>query len=341
MIRTGLIGFGLGGTAFHAPLIAAVEGLVLAAVGTSRGEAVAAAYPGVPAISPAALIADPAIDLVVISTPNATHFELAQAALRAGKHVVVDKPLTPSASQAEALIALAEAGERLLVPFHNRRWDSDFLAVRALVESGRLGEIALFEAHWDRFRPDLAQAWKEAPDAGAGQLLDLGSHMIDQMLVLFGMPDAVDADLARQRSGSQVDDYFALTFHYGDRRAVLASSRLIAAPRPRFGLHGHGGSFVKYGLDPQEAALRGGGSVHDPAHGLEDPALHGRLTLPDGTVETLASARGDYRQFYAGVIAAIRDGAGPPVLASDALAGLQLMDAARQSAEEGRRIRLC
>ncbi|WP_084582679.1 oxidoreductase [Sphingomonas azotifigens] len=336
MIRTGLIGFGLGGTAFHAPLIAAVDGLELAAIATSRSEAVAAAYPGVPATSAEALIADPAIELIVISTPNPTHFPLAEAALAAGKHVVIDKPLTPDANDAETLIALAKAQGRLLVPFHNRRWDSDFLTVQALVDSGRLGEVLLFEAHWDRFRPELSQAWKEAE--GAGQLLDLGPHMIDQALVLFGMPEAVSGDLASQRGNSPVDDYFTLTLFYGARRVVLASSRMIAAPRPRFALHGRGGSFVKFGLDPQEAAMRAGGSVQDPAHGIENPRQHGVLTLPDGSLETIASERGEYRRFYAGVAAALREGAPAPVAATDALAGLKLIEAARQSAAEGRRI---
>lgn len=336
MIRTGLIGFGLGGTAFHAPLIAAVDGLELAAVATSRANSVRAAYPDAAITDADALISDPAIDLVVISTPNPTHFPLAQAALAAGKHVVVDKPLTPSAAAAEALIAQAASSGRLVVPFHNRRWDSDFLAVRALVESDRLGEILLFEAHWDRFRPDLAQAWKEAP--GAGQLLDLGPHMLDQVLVLFGMPEAVSADITGQRGNSPVDDYFLLTLFYGARRVVLASSRMIAAPRPRFAIHGRGGSFVKYGLDPQEAAMRAGGSVLDPGHGIEDPAQHGVLTLPDGTRETIASARGEYRRFYTGVAAAIRGEALSPVAAEDALAGLRLIEAAQQSAAEGRRI---
>lgn len=336
MIRAGLIGFGLGGTAFHAPLIAAVDGLELAAVATSRTEAVQAAYPETAVTTAEALIADPAIDLVVISTPNPTHFPLAQAALAAGKHVVIDKPLTPSAAEADTLIAQAASAGRLLVPFHNRRWDSDFLAVRALVESGRLGEILLFEAHWDRFRPDLAQAWKEAP--GAGQLLDLGPHMLDQVLVLFGMPEAIGADIAGQRGNSPVDDYFVLTLYYGARRVVLASSRMIAAPRPRFGIHGRGGSFVKYGLDPQETAMRAGGSVLDPGHGIEDPAQHGVLTLPDGTHETIASERGDYRRFYAGVAAAIRGEAPAPIAAADALAGLRLIELAQQSSAEGRRI---
>ncbi|OAN60179.1 oxidoreductase [Sphingomonas sp. TDK1] len=336
MIRTGLIGFGLGGTAFHAPLIEAVDGLVLAAVGTSRADAVQAAYPGVRAVSPDAVIADPDVDLVVISTPNPTHFPLAEAALNASKHVVIDKPLTPSVAQAEVLIALAKAQGRMLVPFHNRRWDSDFLAVQSLVESDRLGEILLFEAYWDRFRPELSQAWKEAE--GAGQLLDLGPHMIDQALVLFGMPEAVQGDVASQRGNSLVDDYFNLTLFYGVRRVVLASSRMIAAARPRFALHGRRGSFVKYGLDPQEAAMRAGGSVRDPNHGLEDPAQYGKLTMPDGLSEIITSERGDYRRFYAGVAAAIRDGTPSPVAAEDALGGLKLIELAKRSAQEGRRI---
>jgi scyllo-inositol 2-dehydrogenase (NADP+) len=338
MIRTGLIGFGLGGTAFHAPLIEAVAGLELAAVATSRGDAVRARYPHAAVTTAEALVADPDIPLVVVSTPNHTHVPLALAALEAGKHVVVDKPFATSAADGERLVACAADRGRLIVPFHNRRWDSDFLTVRALLAGGRLGEIMLFEAHWDRFRPDLAQPWKESVAAGAGQLADLGPHMIDQALMLFGMPEAVSADLATQRSGSEVDDYFDVTLHYGARRVVLSSSRLVAAARPRFSIHGRQGSFVKFGLDPQEAALRGGGSAGDAGHGVEDAGIHGVLTHPDGSRETIASERGDYRRFYAGMAAAIRDGAPPPVDPLDALAGLRLIECARRSAAEGRRL---
>jgi len=340
MIRTGVIGFGLGGTVFHAPLVEAVKGLELVAVATSRADAVHAAYPHAAVVTPEALIADPDIALVAISTPNDTHFPLARAALEAGKHVVIDKPFATSAAEAAELIALAKARGLVLCPFHNRRWDSDFLAVRALVDSGRLGEILLYEAHWDRFRPDMAQPWKESIAAGSGQLPDLGPHMIDQVLVLFGAPEAVSGDLAVQRPGGEVDDYFALTLHYGIRRVILASSRLVAAPRPRFGIHGRAGSFVKYGLDPQEFALRSGGSVNDPGHGLEDPANYGVLTLPDGTRETIPSARGDYRLFYAGVAEAIAQGAPPPIDPADALTGLRIIELARHSAAEGRRLAL-
>ncbi|MGK6357139.1 oxidoreductase [Sphingomonas sp. DT-207] len=338
MIRTGLIGFGLGGTAFHAPLVTAVDGLDLVAVATRKAEAVAASYPNAAVTTPEALIADPDIALVIVSTPNDTHFPLARAALQAGKHVVIDKPFANSVEEARQLIDLAAERGRLVIPFHNRRWDSDFLTVRKLLGSGRLGEVLLFEAHWDRFRPELAQPWKESLAAGSGQLPDLGSHMIDQVLLLFGTPEAISADLAVQRVGGEVDDYFALTLHYGERRAILSSSRLIASPRPRFGIHGREGSFVKFGLDPQEAAVRAGGKVTDSAHGIEDPSIQGVLTLGDGTRETIVSERGDYRRFYAGVAEAIRIGGPPPVRPEDALTGLELIELARRSAGEGRRL---
>lgn len=340
MIRTGLIGFGLGGTAFHAPLIEAVEGLTLAAVATSRVKAVRASYPDAGVLTAEALIADRDIELVVISTPNATHYQLARAALAAGKHVVIDKPFAGGAAEGQALVDLAQAKGLLAIPFHNRRWDSDFLTVRKLVESGRLGEVLLYEAHWDRFRPEPSQQWKEAPEAGAGQLPDLGPHLIDQALLLFGAPEAVSGDLAVQREPGVIDDYFTVTLHYGERRAVLASSRMIAAPRPRFAIHGRSGSFVKHGLDPQEAATRAGGSIGDPNHGVEDPLTHGVLTAPDGSRETIASERGDYRRFYEGVAAAIATGAAPPVATTDAIQGLRIIELARRSAVEGRRLPL-
>lgn len=338
MVRAGVIGFGLGGSVFHAPLIDAVEGIELAAIATSRGDAVRAAYPHAAVLTPDALIADPGVALVAISTPNHTHFPLAKAALEAGKHVVIDKPFTTTIAEAEALAVLAEERGLVLAAFHNRRWDSDFLTVRRLIDSGRLGEILLFEAHWDRFRPDLAQQWKETPEAGGGQLPDLGPHMIDQALLLFGSPEAVSGDLASQRAGSRIDDYFDVTLYYGARRVVLSSSRLIAAPRPRFGIHGRNGSFVKYGLDPQEAALRAGGSVRDPGHGIEPSIQHGTLTASDGSRAVIASERGDYRHFYAAILRAVTDHGASPVTVGDAITGLRIIALARQSAQEGRRV---
>ncbi|MFZ5748420.1 MAG: oxidoreductase [Pseudomonadota bacterium] len=341
MIRVGLIGYGLAGKAFHAPMIDAIPGMELAAVASSRKDEIAADWPRVRVLADAAaLIADADIDLVVVAAPNPTHAPLAEAALNAGKHVVVDKPLALDAATGEALAALAVRRRRVLSVFHNRRWDSDFRTVRALVESGTLGDVALYEAHWDRFRPAIKQGWREVPAEGSGLLADLGPHLIDQALQLFGWPEAVEADVTAQRGEARVDDYFRVTLQYGTMRAVLSAASLVAAARPRFGVHGTGGSFVKFGLDPQEATLRAGGRPGDPGYGVEDAAIHGTLTRADGTIETVVSQAGAYRGFYAAMAEAIANGAPPPVAPADAVAGLRLIEAARVSAREGRRIAL-
>lgn len=319
-IRTALVGRGLGGSVFHAPLIRACEGLDLVRwVGAADAKEAAVASE---------------VDLVVVSTPNQFHFPLARAALEAGKHVVIDKPFTVSLAEADALIALAKSRGRVLSVFHNRRWDGDFLTVRKMLP--RLGAVRLYEAHWDRFRPALREGWKEDPRLGAGLLLDLGPHLIDQALCLFGAPDAVRADVLAQREGSRIDDYFALTLDYGPMRAVLSASMLVAAPRPRFAVHGSGGSFVRYGVDPQEAALKAGA---DPGEIAADPVA-GMLTLADGAQEKVPTERGDYLVYYRAITAAVR-GEGPvPVDAADARAGLHIVEAARLSAREGRTVPL-
>jgi scyllo-inositol 2-dehydrogenase (NADP+) len=321
VLKVALIGRGLGGTAFHMPLIRALSELELFVV-AGAVDAVSAAV-------------TPVVDLVVISSPNRTHFPLAEAALKAGKHVVIDKPFTVSVEEADTLIALARERGRMLAAFHNRRWDGDFLTVKKVLP--RLGELKLFEAHWDRFRTDIRPGWKDAADGGAGTLNDLGPHLIDQALLLFGMPEAVSADLAAQREGAALDDYFSLTLHYPRMRAVLGASTLVMDPRPRFALHGTGGSFVKYGLDPQEAALKAGA---DPRAAGEDVPEHfGTLTTRGGS-ERVPTEAGHYLAFYEGVVAAIRDGAPPPVDPADARDGLRIIELARRSAEEGRRLAL-
>ena len=340
MIRVGLIGYGLAGKVFHAPLIDAVPQLELTAVATSRVDEVAADWPGTRAVAdPDALIADAAIDLVVIATPNATHAPLARAALDAGKHVVIDKPFVVDPADGTALIDLARKRGRVLSVFHNRRWDGDFRTVRALIQSGRLGEVMLYEARWDRFRPALREGWKEAPDRGAGLLPDLGSHLIDQALQLFGRPDAVSADLGCQRPGSRIEDYVELTLHYGAMRAILSASIIVAAARPRFAVHGTRGSFVKHGLDPQEDAMKHGFRPDSAGFGEDTPDAYGLITDTEGSTR-VPTERGDYRCFYQGVAAAIRDGAPPPVDPADALAAIDLIALARRSAAEGRRIDL-
>lgn len=341
MIAVGLIGYGLAGRAFHAPLIGTVGRLRLAAIVTSRRDAVAAAWPDARVVAdPSALLDDPSIDLVVIATPNATHAPLAQAALTAGKHVVIDKPFATNPSDGEALIELARSGGRVLSVFHNRRWDGDFQTVARLLAEDRVGVPMLYEARWDRFRLAPRSGWKAAGGEGAGLLADLGPHLIDQALRLFGSPDALTADVAAQRQGAGGDDYFELTLHYGAMRAILSASTLIAAPRPRFAVHGDHGSFVKYGVDPQEAAMDAGIQPGSPGFGEEPPTVFGTLTGPDGAARTVPTLRGDYRRFYEGMADAILNGAPPPVDPADALAGLRLIELARRSSDEGRRIAL-
>lgn len=323
MIRVGLAGYGLAGAAFHAPLIRACERMELAAILTSRDVAGRVASVG-------ELIEFS--DLVVVATPNTTHFDIAAAALRAGKHVVVDKPFTVTLGEADELMTLARERGSLLTVFHNRRWDSDFLTVRKVLP--RLGEIALFEAHWDRFRPAIKDSWREVTQPGGGVLSDLGPHMIDQALLLFGMPDAISADVLAQRLGAQVDDYFDLTLHYGEGRVRLCSSTLIAEPRPRFSIHGAGGSFVKYGLDPQEAQLKGGMDPRSEGYAVD--LRDGVVTEPSQAAHQVPSERGDYPAFYEAVADAILDGTPVPVDPADARAGLILIDLARKSSKLGR-----
>ena len=334
-VRVGLIGYGAAGATFHAPLILGVQRLEIVGVATSRALPHALA-PATRFNDPQALLVEPSIDLVVIATPNETHFPLAAAALRAGKHVVVDKPVALNPCEADELIRLADEAGRKLTVFHNRRWDGDFQTVQRVI--GRLGRVSLFEAHWDRFRPAIKPGWREAPREGSGLLNDLGPHLIDQALQLFGLPEAVTGDLAIQRPEAAVDDYFSVTLHYGRMRAVLSASTLIVNPRPRFALHGRGGSFVKYGLDPQEAALKAGALPLDTGFGEDEPRFHGTFTAPDGSAESIATQHGRYVDFYEAVADAVEADRTMPVDPVDARDGLRIIALARQSAAEGRRL---
>lgn len=321
MIRVGLLGAGMAGRVFHAPLIRAVPQLDLACmVGSSES---------------AATIARTDIDVIVIATPHETHFDLAQQALRAGKHVVIDKPLALSVADGMRLIDLSESVGRLLTVFHNRRWDGDFLTVRDLVAEQQLGEIHLFEAYWDRFRPMIKAGWREAPAPGAGIVWNLGPHIIDQALLLFGMPDAVQADIETQRPSALVEDYLRATLFYGSSRVQLGGSSLVAAARPRFAVHGSEGSFVKYGLDPQEDRLAAG---DDPLRlGFGDDAQEGfgELTMADVPGRRIATHGGCYVEFYRALAAAIATGAPLPVNPREALDGLKIIEAIYTSAKTG------
>ncbi|WP_374604602.1 oxidoreductase [Niveibacterium sp.] len=337
-VRVGVVGFGFATATFHAPLIASVPGLELIAMSSSDPAKVLAAWPQVEVCeSPDALFARPDIDLVVIPTPNETHYPLAVKALAAGKHVVVDKPFTLDAGEARDLIARAESAGRVLSVFHNRRWDADFLTVQKVLASGELGRVAHFESHFDRYRPQVRQRWRESGAPGSGLWYDLGSHLLDQTLQLFGTPQTISLDLAKQRDGAAADDWFHAVLRYDTLRVILHGSALVPELGPRYVLHGTLGSFTKYGLDPQEDALKLGGQPGGADWGI-DPRP-GVLTISSG--DTLiphqhAGERGDYSRYYAAVRDAILQGAPNPVPASDALKVMQLIELGLVAFRDGR-----
>ena len=326
MIRVGLLGAGMAGRVFHAPLIGAVPELQLACM-VGSGESLAT-------------IARADIDVIVIATPHDTHFDLAQRALLAGKHVVIDKPFALSIVEGEQLIALAKSVGRLLTVFHNRRWDGDFLTVRDILAQGMLGEVRLFEAYWDRFRPDIKAGWRESPAQGAGIVWNLAPHLVDQALLLFGLPDAVQADIETQRAAAEVEDYFQATLFYGASRVHLGASSLVAAARPRFAVHGTQGSFVKYGLDPQEDRLVAGGDPLSAGFGEDVKNCFGALTIADAPAQAIPTHSGAYVEFYRALARAIATGAPLPVEPSDALSGLKILEAMHSSAATGAVIKI-
>src|SRR5271163_2552677 len=286
MVQVGLIGFGLAGQAFHAPVIRGVPGMHLACILERSGTRAREKYPDVRvARTLEELLADKEIQLCVVATPNDSHFELARACLLAGRDVVVDKPFAPTLKQSEELVRLAAERGRLITVYQDRRWDGDFQTVKRIVESGKLGTVVEYECRFDRFRLEpKADAWRERADQpGAGVLFDLGPHVIDQALVLFGEPRAITASAFCERETSQVDDSFDVCLEYPTLRAI-GKARIIAfAPGPHFLIHGTKGSFVKYGMDPQEARLRGEslpqGTDWGAEWGEEAEELWGTLSL--------------------------------------------------------------
>jgi scyllo-inositol 2-dehydrogenase (NADP+) len=340
MINVGFAGFGVAGRILHAPLILAAGMRITAAV-TSRTAELAASVPGAQALGRIEeLLARDDVDLVVIVTPNDLHVPQALLALNAGKHVVVDKPLCLHASDADALIALATQRQLQLAVFHNRRWDSDFLTLRKLLSDERLGEVVTFSARWDRYRPQVTERWRDQAGPGAGALFDLGSHLLDQVLQLFGRPDWIQADIVAQRRHARADDCFELLMGKGRLRISLGVSLMAADNRMRYRVLGERAAFTKAGLDPQEAQLRNGMSPLANGFGIESLADHGVLIHGDGVQETVISEAGRWLTFYEAVRDGIEHGTPMPVTAPDAAATIALIEAARRSSDTGRRIAL-
>jgi scyllo-inositol 2-dehydrogenase (NADP+) len=341
MIDVGLIGFGLAGRAFHAPVIRAVPGLRLAAILQRSGSEAAEQYPDVRIVrSVEELLSIESIRLIVVATPNDTHYPFARQCLAAGRDVVVDKPFTATLAEAVALVQFAQQFGRLLTVYQNRRYDGDFQAIRQLVASGALGRIVRFETNYDRFRPQIRPgAWREKSGPGTGILLDLGPHLIDHALMLFGFPEAIIGDVRNERDNAVTDDAFDIVLHYpGGMRALLRSTMLAASPRPRFVLHGTRGGFFKQSFDPQENNLRRGEIPKDAPWGAEPEEDWGVLTLYEGEKplqRRIPSGTGDYRDFYVNVRDAILGKATLAVTPQYALEVMRMLELARQSSQTG------
>ena len=337
-VNTAIIGFGNAGKTFHAPLVAACPDLTLHTIVSRRPDDVRAVHPDVRILPDFdAVLADPDIGLVVLATPDALHAPQAEAALNAGKAVVIDKPFATTLADAERLVALAQQTGRLLSVFQNRRWDADFLALQAQIASGRLGQIVTVESRYDRHRPLVRDRWRE--NDGDGVWLDLGPHLIDQMLVLFGPPEAVTCDMVVQRPGGLTPDWVHAVLRYPDRRVVLNAAMIAAAPDVRFAVHGTKGSWLKSGLDTQEDQSKSGMAPGAPGWGVDpNPA-----TFIDG--ETFARSpapgpAGNYLAYYAGIAAALRSEGPNPVPPEEALLTMRVIDAGLRSARERREIDL-
>jgi predicted dehydrogenase len=344
MIRVGLIGFGLGGRVFHAPLISSVEGLKLAAVFERTSNRAAERYPGIVTYrSLEELLADSSLDLIVVTTPNGTHFDLARRILRAGKSVVVDKPMAVTSVEIAELMALAAERNLLLAPFHNRRWDGDFQTIQKVLREGSLGRLVSLESRMDRWRPVVPtdRVWKNDLALGGGLLLDLGTHLADQALVLFGMPEAVSADVRRERDGQGANDSFTVRLRYPGLLVTLGANSLSLPAAPRFHLRGTNGNYWKYEVDPQEAALNKVSRIDDPNWGREPAASWGTLHvgIDGGSVSRpIETIPGDYRLYYAGIRDALLGKAPAPVAALDAWRVARLLEWAAESSEQRREI---
>ena len=346
-IRAAVIGFGNGGRTFHTAFISAVPGLELAAIVQRRGDEAAQAYPNAKIYrSVEEMLADETIQTVSVTTSNQTHFEIGRQCLNAGKHTVIDKPFAITSAEAAELIAIARERKLVLSAFQNRRWDGDFKTLQKILNSGALGRIVVFESHYDRFRQEIkSHMWKESGLYGGGQLYDLGTHIIDQALYLFGAPKAITANIRIDRDHALNDDAFDIHLHYiGETEknltVLLRSTMTAAIAGPRFTLHGTKGSFVKFGIDPQEDAIKAGAVIgaswNAMPWGEEPESDWGLLKLDDGSETRVRTDPGDYRDYYANVRDAVLGKAPIAVPGVDAWRTARIIELARQSSEEGR-----
>lgn len=364
MIKVGIVGYGFSAQTFHLPFLTStysdLSQLRFTAISTSKPKEVKREYPNVEVFStPEELILHGDVDLIVITSPNDTHYELAKACLTHHKHVVIEKPMAITFEQCMALSELANANNLLLSVFHNRRWDGDFLTVKSLLKSNAIGDVKVFESHFDRFRPIVRKRWREQKGQGTGILYDLGSHLIDQAICLFGMPNAVTARCLALRAQSEVVDYFNVQLHYNrpiqnnkikpdesidlaqsQFEVVLNSSPFSANPNPRFKIQGTLGAYIVDGLDPQEAQLKAGLDIVETEFGSAKEEHFGRVysqdqesMVNDDIMESrIATQKGDYKQFYIQVVSAITHHSDNPVTPHSAANVVRIIELAEQSA---------
>lgn len=340
-IKTGIASYGLSGQVFHTPFVHANPGFELTAVVERSRDLVRARYPQVRReTSYESLLADPQIELVVVNTPDTTHYEFVKMALAAGKHVIVEKPFVSSLGEAEELVSLAEREGLLLTVYQNRRFDGDFQTVKQIYDSGALGRVVEFDSAYQRFRNVVvAGTWKERADRHVGLTYNLGSHAVDQALVLFGMPDAVFADIDTLRDGSAVDDYFNITLYYPRMRANLKAGYLMREPGPHYRLHGTAGSYVVYGMDPQEEGLKVDVLPGNEAYGVFPESQWGVLHTDAGR-EKFPTVNGNYMRYYDNIYDVLRRGSRPEVTHVQMLELIRILESCFASRDSGEVIRL-
>ena len=341
-IRVAVIGYGMAGRIFHTAVVKATPGMELACVVQRTGNDAAEHYPGIKlARSIEEMLADQSIDLAIVATPSHNHFEVAEQCLRAGKNVVIDKPFTLTSDEAARLIHLARERQLIVTAYQNRRWDSDFKTVKQVMASGALGRLVVYEAHYDRFRQEpRLKVWRENGGPGGGLLFDLGPHLIDQAISLFGDPEAITASVRIERQGAVVDDAFDIHLAYPGLTVWLRSTLTAYAPGPRFTLHGTDGTFIKSGLDTQEDALKAGATFDSPGFGYEPLEQRGTLYRVGHEPEVIETLPGDYRGYYASVRDALLGVAPLQVTPEQAWRTTRLIELARQSSAEGRTLKV-
>ena len=335
MIDVGLVGFGFAGKVFHAPVIRAVEGLRLTTIVQRHGAPPPdPRYPEVEFVRSVDEMLARKLDLVVVATPNTSHHPIAKQCLLAGRHVVVDKPFTTTLAEAEELVQLAQKQRRVISVYQDRRYTGDFATVQQVIADGAVGRVVMFESHFDRFRPERKpNAWREDQLPGSGVWFDLGPHLFDQALLLFGVPEAIGADIRIERPDAVVDDAFDVSLYYPHMRALLRASMMAAPLGPTWIVHGTKGSFIKHGMDPQEAALKDGRTPAEPDWDVEPPEMYGKLTTPHETrvVPTLRSSFARYYENVRDVIVGKAQLAVTPEWSLDVMRGLILaMESSKQ-----------